>query len=121
MIAFGPRAGAKHVTSYFRATFTQDRVPSAVRLSLLADDGAVVYVNGVEVLRDNMPAGTITGDTRAAGNRSGRAENTFRDFTVDPALLRTGINTVAVEVHQDVPNSSDLGLDLRLEADYPTP
>jgi hypothetical protein len=119
VISFGPSTTQKYMTSYFRSTFTLAELPESARLSLLADDGAVVYVNGVEVLRDNMPAGTITNTTGAATNRSGAAENTFRDFDIDPSLLHAGTNTVAIEVHQDVPGSSDLGLDVRLSAHQP--
>ena len=35
-------------------------------LRLLRDDGAVVYLNGTEVVRSNMPTGTIAYTTRAS-------------------------------------------------------
>jgi hypothetical protein len=31
-----------------------------MELGVMRDDGIVVYLNGEEVVRDNMPAGTIT-------------------------------------------------------------
>ena len=48
-----------YITTYFRYTFN---VPDAslytgLNLSLIRDDGAVVYLNGTEIWRDNMPAG----------------------------------------------------------------
>ena len=119
VVSFGPNASNKYVTTYLRATFDVEQRPTAVTLSLVADDGAVVYVNGVEVVRDNMPAGTVTNSTLAASNRSGGAENQMRTFTLDPAVLETGSNTIAAEVHQDSPGSSDLSFDLRLEGQPP--
>lgn len=99
---------SRHITSYFRTTFEVSQRPDALTLELIADDGAVVYVNGVEVVRDNMPAGTIAASTRAATNRSGAAENVARDFTIPASAVAIGTNTLAVEVHQDSSSSSDL-------------
>ncbi|WP_134767277.1 hypothetical protein [Nocardioides sp. 1609] len=107
----------RFVSTYFRTTFTASAIPRSARLELLADDGAVVYLNGVEVVRDNMPAGQVDNGTRASSNRSGTAENTWRGFVVPAGLIAAGVNVVAVEVHQDSPSSSDLGLDLRLTGD----
>ncbi len=42
--------------------------------SLVADDGAVVYLNGTEVVRDNLPAGVLTDATLAPSYRTGAAE-----------------------------------------------
>lgn len=118
VVGYGPSATNKYRTTWFRKTFpgTDDLPVTALDLSLLADDGAVVYLNGIEVARDNMPAGTITATTLAATNRSGTAETQFRSFPVDPHLLRAGTNTLAVEVHQDSSSSSDLSFDLALRA-----
>src|SRR4030095_13111765 len=57
VVSFGPNSGAKYITTYFRKTIT---IPNAsiylsAGLRLLRDDGAVVYVNGTEVFRSNMP------------------------------------------------------------------
>ena len=80
-------------------------------IRLLRDDGAVVYLNGTEVFRSNMPAGTITYQTAASG---GADETTFYTTTASAALLVSGINTIAVEVHQKEPGSSDLSFSLQL-------
>ena len=37
-----------------------------LQLRLLRDDGAVVYVNGIEVARSNMPAGAVNASTLAS-------------------------------------------------------
>jgi len=94
-------------TSAFRTWFTLDADPAATDLTLecLVDDGAVVHLNGVEVLRLNMPEGPVDADTLAAA----AVDQASR--TVDPvpadALVR-GDNLLAVEVHQAQPDDADL-------------
>lgn len=107
-IGFGPNPNAKYLTTYFRTTFNALAVPDTLTLTLLADDGAAVYVNGVEVARDNLPAGTLTASTRALSGRSGIDEATLRSFSIPPSSVQPGTNTIAVEVHQDNGLSSDL-------------
>lgn len=119
VLSYGPSASDKHLTYYFRSSFEVGEVPAQLALLLAADDGAVAYLNGVEVVRDNLPAGEITATTRASSTRSGGAENALRPFTVDPALLVPGINTLAVEVHQDLPGSSDVTFDAQLTGTFP--
>jgi trimeric autotransporter adhesin len=102
-------------TYYFRTSFAVAD-PATVRtlsLSLLRDDGAVVYLNGTEVYRTNLPAGPVDYNTLASANVSGAAENAYFTFTAPPSLLVPGTNVVAVEVHQDSTASSDISLDLR--------
>ncbi len=110
----GGTAEAPVVTSYFRTTFTVDALPSTLTLRLAADDGAVVYLNGVEVLRDNMPDGAVTAETLASRFRTGADEDWLRTFTVDPSLLQVGGNTLAVEVHQAKGGFTDGSFDARL-------
>jgi hypothetical protein len=78
------------------------------------DDGAVVYLNGVEVFRSNMPTGTITNTTRASGAVNGNAERQWFTGTINPALLVAGNNVIAVEVHQNDPTSSDVSFNFEL-------
>jgi hypothetical protein len=113
-IGYGPNANSKYITTYFRTTFTSTSVPLTASLDMIIDDGAVVYVNGVEVARDNMPSGTIAYSTRAASGRSGSAESTVRTFAIPPSSIVAGTNTIAVEVHQDAPSSSDLSFSVAL-------
>src|SRR6185295_4753616 len=72
-----------------------------------------VYLNGTEIFRSpNMPGGTITYTTRA----SNTGENSIDRATGLPNLLVNGVNVVAVEMHQQAPDSSDLSFDLQLSA-----
>ena len=82
----------------------------------MRDDGAVIYINGDEVRRTNMPTGTISHTTQASGTVSGSGESAFNQFSIDVSKLVTGTNTIAVEIHQAQPSSSDISFDLRLLA-----
>jgi len=69
----------------------------------------VVYLNGTEVARDNMPAGAVTYSTAALGGVGDANERTPARFQVPRALLVAGANTLAVEIHQSDADSNDLG------------
>ncbi len=121
IVGFGPSSTNKFITTYFRSSFDLATIPDSLDLEVSADDGAVVYVNGQEVARDSLPAGTVTNTTTALADRSGGAETALTKFPVSTSLLTTGTNTVAVEVHQFSKTSSDMGLDLELDGLYNTP
>ena len=96
---------------------------SALNLRLVRDDGAVVYLNGVEVVRSNMPTGTISSTTRATTSIGGADESAWNASAIDPARLVAGTNVIAVEVHQQSPSSTDVSFNLELvgtEASAPT-
>ncbi len=102
------------ITAYFRHTF---RVPadlsvSRLELGLVRDDGAVVYLNGKELVRDNVPEGELTAATPATASTDN--ENRVRRFLVGAGALVAGENVLAVEVHQAGPSSSDLSFDLQV-------
>ncbi len=95
-------------TAYFRKHFNVDDAAKydSTLLQLLVDDGAVVYVNGQEVWRENMPAGVIEYSTTAIEIY----ENTLVDTFLVGGLV-TGVNTIAVEIHQRGSGSSDISFD----------
>jgi len=110
------------ITTYFRRSFDvyDASLYSGLNLRLLRDDGAVVYLNGVELVRSNMPEGVIDFLTLANNGISGADEYTFLEFDVDPNLLLTGTNIIAVEIHQDLATSSDISFDLELNGIIPS-
>ncbi|MCC6437069.1 MAG: fibronectin type III domain-containing protein [Acidimicrobiales bacterium] len=116
VVSYGPNASNKYITTYFRRHFSlaDANLVTAVSIDLLRDDGAVVYVNGTEVARSNMPGGTITYTTRAPSSGD---ESTYQHYTIDPDVLVSGDNVVAVEVHQQYSGSSDLSFDLSMSAE----
>ena len=108
--------------TYFRKSFDLADSYSDVSdvntltLHLLRDDGAIVYLNGTEIQRDNMPEGAVDYLTFASTTVSGGDEVVFFSSTEDPATLVNGVNIVAVEIHQATATSSDISFDLRLVA-----
>ncbi len=116
-VSFGPNANNKYVTTYFRKQFSVNNTSEITKLTLglKRDDGAVVYINGVEAARSNMPSGTITFQTLAASVVGGADESTFYELQLDPGLLQQGTNVIAVEVHQVNVTSSDLTFDANLK------
>ncbi len=106
-------------TYYFRKTFdveAPDQLKPLV-LRLIKDDGAIVYINGTEVVRDNMPEGKVTRATFAADTTEVESEFYLHDVT---PILIAGKNVVAVEVHQASSTSSDVSFDLELREKLPS-
>lgn len=113
VVGYGPNPNNKYITTYFRKSFSVADTVGLVHLSgsMLIDDGAVVYLNGVEVQRHNMPATTITNSTVAL---QAAEENVYTSFTIPKGLVKPGANVLAVEVHQNSAQSSDLSFALSL-------
>lgn len=115
----GP-SDSPHNTAYFRHTFEVDRPDfyQDLMLRLRRDDGAVVYLNGTEIYRVNMPEGAPAYDTRATRDVKGLEEQQYFPVSVSRHLhlLNRGDNVVAVEVHQAAGGTGDLGFDLELLA-----
>jgi hypothetical protein len=122
VVSFGGNAGAKAITTYFRRTFSVSGVAAlqSLQTRLLCDDGCAVYLNGVELRRDNLPAGAIGAATRGAGRRRRRGRECVRHRHRRPTALHEGQNVVAVEVHQANATSSDISFDLELVASTST-
>ena len=117
-ISFGDDADNKHITTYFRKRVTVENASKVIKLTarLLRDDGAVLYINGQEAFRSNMPSGDISSSTPAANGIGGSAESTYYEYLILPEMLVDGENIIAVEVHQSSGSSSDLSFDLDLTA-----
>lgn len=116
VIGYGADENAKYPTAYFRSSFTlgSPREVTAAQIGLMRDDGAVVYLNGIEAARSNLPEGVIAYDTLAVASAGGANETPYWTYDVDASLLLSGTNVVAVEVHQASLSSTDLGFDLSL-------
>ncbi|MCY3838406.1 MAG: metallophosphoesterase, partial [Gammaproteobacteria bacterium] len=110
-----------HITYYFRHEFSATNAASveALAIELLRDDGAVVYLNGTEIHRSNMPEGDIDYQTRASSAVGGGDESTYFPAKVAADALRDGDNVLAVEVHQNSSGSSDVSFNLGLDTAQP--
>ncbi|MCA9243402.1 MAG: metallophosphoesterase family protein, partial [Phycisphaerales bacterium] len=117
-VSYGPNSGSRYITTYFRRHFDVVNASQVARamVRILRDDGAVVYLNGVEAFRDNMPGGTIGYLTTANSALGGSDEDLFVQHVIDPGLLQTGDNVIAVEIHQSGGTSSDISFDLEVLA-----
>lgn len=116
VVSYGPDPNDKYVTTYFRKTiFISDPSDFAsYHLSLYRDDGAIVYLNGNEVLRSNMTASSVSYSTPAYSDAvdDGAVPQTI---VLLPTAFQSGINIIAVEVHQFDQASSDLSFDMELK------
>lgn len=112
VLNYGSNSNNKYPTAYFRKDIQLSDLDkkSSFRLGIFADDGAVVYVNGRELARLNMPAGTISYNTYASSANNGLNA----EYEIPFSMLREGSNLIAVEVHQATANSSDLIFDLEM-------
>ena len=107
-VSYGSDANRKNPATYFRKTINLDAMPTrsdAFLLNYQVDDGFVVYVNGKEAGRYNMPNGTINFNTFSASY----AEDTPLTGTLElsSSLFKSGSNTIAVEIHNNSYTSSD--------------
>jgi hypothetical protein len=104
------------ITTYFRHTVNLDNAfdLTNVLVRVVRDDGVVVYINGTEVMRENMPTGDILFSTLAVS----AIEDMTNFAHPDPALLVNGPNTIAVEIHQANPDSSDISFAFEMIANY---
>lgn len=102
-------------TAWFRTDFTFDGDPAATELHLecVLDDGAVVFLNGVEVLRENMPSGAVDASTLASSAVDAAAE-VYAD--IDASALLVGDNVLAVQLHQAEAEDADLAFGCTLVA-----
>jgi hypothetical protein len=103
------------ITFYYRTTFNMPTNPTGWRLegSMYLDDGAVIYLNGVEANRTRMRPGLVDFTTLA----NPTVDNFTREnVTISAATLLQGQNTLAVEVHQSSTTSGDVAWGLELNA-----
>jgi hypothetical protein len=107
-----------NATAYFRKRFVfpGSANGTVLRLRSVIDDGAVFYLNGQEVLRENIGPGPLTFSTRAL---SGALEPTQikGPFFLPTTNLFPGENVLAVEVHQAGSTSGDLEMAAELTAE----
>ncbi len=117
IIDYGGSSSNRYITTYFRHTFSLSPESSSFSgfvISLLKDDGAVIYLNGTEVLRCNLPCGAIGSNTLAITSISDPVESYYNSWFIDADLLRSGENVIAAEIHQNSKSSSDVSFDLEL-------
>jgi hypothetical protein len=97
-----PPTSQRPISMLFRSSFTvaDPAKLSDLVLTVRADDGVVVTVNGVEVGRSRMPAGTVTASTYAtAAPNTATAVASPLVISIPASALRAGINVIAASTH----------------------
>ena len=115
-LSFGPSSSSKYPTTYFR-TSVEVSDPSMFFNFLLRvkyDDGVAVYINGNEVIRQNLASGAsfATFASSTVSDESG-----WKEFTVPTTSLSVGNNVIAAEIHQGSGSSSDIRFDMFLRGE----
>ncbi len=114
---YGTSSSNKRPTYYFRSTVNLENAPASSDVFTMdynIDDGLVVYVNGTEAARFNMPSGTISYSTLASTYADQFPTGTL---TLPTSLFKKGQNVIAVEVHNNAVNSSDIIFDAAINAE----
>ena len=106
-------AGTRPLAAQYRKTFTvaDASTVASVELTTRADDGIIVYVNGVEAGRSNLPTGSISWNSyaTAAPSTASAAQITF---TVPGSVIVNGTNTVTAQVNSNYRSTKDASFDL---------
>ena len=104
------------ITNYFvrDVNFGTLSADFEVVLNVRVDDGAVIYVNGTEIQRVNMPEGTIDANTRASSNVGlAKAKDNLVRITVPRKVLKDGVNRIAVEEHANYAGATSVTFDMK--------
>jgi hypothetical protein len=104
-----------YTSLFLRRTFHLERPLPAGDLvaRIRVDDGCIIWLNGVEILRLNLPAGDLP-HTATASDHEAPAEPETHPLPTAPPLLREGANLLAVQVFNTSKDSSDLSFDMEL-------
>ena len=94
-------------TIYFRyeLNVTDSIKYPVVEYGIWYKDGIIIYLNGEEVCRRNMPSGTIEHSTMASATFVGYYQ---RVGSAPGYLLRDGKNVIAVEIHRHDSTSGEI-------------
>lgn len=105
------------LTAYFVKDFTVNLadLSNNIEFGLRRDDGIIVYLNGEEVVRDNMPSGAVTHTTLSSTTVDGAAETAINIFTIPKNKFVQGNNRISIELHNRGTTSSDLTIDAYLK------
>lgn len=112
---YGGNNNDKRPTYYFRKQITLADAPKSTEsftLNWVADDGFIIYVNGMEAGRYLMPSGDVSYSSFATTYANGNPDS--GSMTLNTVLFKKGANTIAVEVHNNAANSTDIMWDAEL-------
>ncbi len=120
-VGFGPSSTSKYITTYFRQSFNiaNPASLSTLNLGVVRDDGVAVYLNGVEIVRNNLAAGALFNTLAPSPAIDAANETTPQNSSVSVASLPAGTlvagtNVLAAEIHQQAITSSDIGFNFEM-------
>jgi len=95
---------------FLRRTFvvTNAAGSGTVTVEIAGDDGFIVWLNGAEVARTNMPAGFVAYNGRALASLT--EPYPIHAFNLSASALREGTNVLAVQGFNWDPTSGDFGV-----------
>ncbi len=104
------------MTVYLRKTFVVpwNEVFTNLNFRLAQTGGAVVWLNGRELFRTNLPSGPVAFGAPATTNLTGDSPNIYYQTNIAGTNLLIGTNVIAVEAHQSSSTNAALGFDLEL-------
>jgi len=117
IIGFGKDPLNKDVAKFFKRKFIIKNPFAflAYEIRVQRDDGIVVYLNDIEVMRNNMPGGEINFNTTASSLIfNDNLEGVYHSVTLSPDDFVEGVNNLSVSVHQARKISSDCLFNLEL-------
>ena len=124
-VNYGPLYTNKYITTYFRHSFVVSSTVHYTNLNLRLnrEHGAVVWLNGREIFRANMPSGPISFLNYAKAAMALDAQHIYYPTNLPVSFLPAGTNVMAVEIHTYGPSAAGISFDLELcgMGDYPPP
>ena len=112
---YGNDSRNKRPTYYLRTTLNLASAPKTtdvIQMNYTIDDGFIVYVNGTEAGRYNMPSGTVSYSAYTPTWANANPETGSMQLPVN--LFQKGNNVIAVEVHNYSATSSDIIFDAEI-------
>ncbi|MDR1291966.1 MAG: metallophosphoesterase [Clostridiales Family XIII bacterium] len=120
----GASSSSAYLTYYLRKDFNATDIAAITGLTAKVgiDDGFVMYLNGQEVARTNVPDGTVSHSTEAPGVWEAIEDraNVTLNLTAYKQYLVEGENTISVDIHNRDNTSSDIYWGMSLDATYET-
>ena len=111
-VSYGPSFFNKYITTYFRHYFNiaNPTETEKIFVNLFRVDGAIVYLNGSEIVRSNIPPGDINYKTLA----SSRGATSIHQYLVPANNLVAESNVLAVEIHIKGADARAMNFDMEI-------
>jgi hypothetical protein len=115
VVGFGGVKTNRNITTYFRKKIVVpwNQYYTNLNFRLTQTGGSVVWLNGQEMYRTNLPPGPISYTNRASNSVTLDPEYIYFQTNI-AQTLQPGTNVIGVEVHLNSPSRLILGFDMEL-------